>query len=179
MTEVPIALRTKLNLGCGLKQLPDHVNLDVVASVKPDVVHDLNRFPYPFADDRFDEIRAFDVIEHVADLPQVMREIWRMGRAGALVELTTPHFSCANSYIDPTHVRHLSSSSMDYFTAGHKFSFYGSEGFEVQAKQIIFQPTPVNRVVSRLAARWPEEYERRWAWMFPAWFLSFHLIVRK
>lgn len=176
---LPPEKRTKLNLGCGLKQMADHVNLDVVASVKPDVVHDLNRFPYPFPDNCFDEIRAMDVIEHVADLPAMMREIWRIGGPGALVELTTPHFSCVNSYIDPTHVRHLSASSMDYFTAGHPLNFYGSEGFEVLQKRILFQPTLVNKLVSRLADRWPVEYERRWAWIFPAWFLGFRLRIRK
>lgn len=176
---LPLEQRTKLNLGCGLKQMPDHVNLDLVASVKPDVVHDLNRFPYPFPDNRFDEIRAMDVIEHVADLPATMREIWRIGRPGATVELTTPHFSCVNSFTDPTHTRHLSSSSMDYFTAGHLFSFYGSEGFDIVQKRIFFQPTLLNKLVSRLAARWPLEYERRWAWIFPAWFLGFKLSIRK
>jgi len=37
----------------------------------------------------------------------------------------------------------------------------------------------VNRLVFRLANRFPERYERRWAWMFPAWFLYYELEVVK
>jgi len=170
---------SKLNLGCGLKPIQDHVNLDVVASVNPDVVHDLGVFPYPFADSRFDEIRALDVVEHVADLPGMMREIWRISRPGAYVEFTTPHFSCDNSYCDPTHVRHLSSRSFAYFERGHPFGFYGSDGFKVLNAEIHFRPSLLNKFVFRVARRWPAWYEERLAWTFPAWFLWFRLRVCK
>jgi len=169
----------KLNLGCGLKPIAGHVNLDVVASVNPDVVHDLNVFPYPFPDNSFDEIRALDVVEHVTDLPGMMREIWRIARKDAIVEFTTPHFSCDNSYTDPTHVRHLSSRSFYYFEKGHPFGFYGSDGFKVVQANIVFEPGLVNKVMHRIAARWPRWYEARLAWIFPAWFLWFQLRVCK
>lgn len=169
----------KLNLGCGLKPLEDHVNLDLVASVNPDVVHDLDVFPYPFPDDRFDEIRGLDVVEHVADVPAMMRELWRISRDGATVEFTTPHFSCDNAYCDPTHRRHLSSRSFNYFERGHPFSFYGSDGFKVLNAEIHFQPTLLNRLIMRIARRRPAFYESRLAWIFPAWFLWFRLRVSK
>lgn len=169
----------KLNLGCGLKPIEDHVNLDVVASVNPDVVHDLNVFPYPFPDNRFDEIRAMDVVEHVADLPGMMREIWRISRPGAIIEFSTPHFSCHNSYTDPTHVRHLSARSFYYFEKDHPFSFYGSDGFKVLEANINFKPSLVNRIIHRIAVRSPDWYEARLAWIFPAWFLWFKLRVCK
>jgi hypothetical protein len=44
---------------------------------------------------------------------------------------------------------------------------------------IIFASTLLNRLVWRIANRWPAGYERRWAWMFPAWFLYFELEVVK
>jgi hypothetical protein len=33
--------------------------------------------------------------------------------------------------------------------------------------------------VWRLANRYPAAYERRWAWIFPAWYLYFELEVDK
>jgi hypothetical protein len=39
----------------------------------------------------------------------------------------------------------------------------------------VFYPTLANKLVHRLANRRPQAYERRWAWMFPAWFLSIEL----
>jgi SAM-dependent methyltransferase len=170
---------TKLNLGCGLKPIEDHVNVDVVESIKPDIVHDLNIVPYPFPDNRFDEVRAWDVIEHVADLPTMMREIWRIAKPGCMVEFTTPHFSCDNSYTDPTHVRHLSSRSLRYFEKGHPFCFYGNDGFQVLKADIIFRPSLLNKVIHRIARRHPLWYEERLAWMFPAWYLWFQLRVCK
>ena len=179
MSANPPAACVKLNLGCGRKKFSDHVNVDVVANVEPDVVHDLDRYPYPFADSSFNEACAYDVIEHVADVPAFLREIWRVARPGATVKLTTPHFSCRNSYTDPTHRRHLGYFSWDYFTAGHPFSFYGSEGFLIHRREIVFTPSFSNRLIWRLANRWPAAYESRWAWIFPAWFLSVDLTVVK
>lgn len=179
MNPVPLESRTKLNLGCGKKHFPDHVNLDLVPAVNPDVVHDLDCYPYPFPDSRFDEIVVYDVIEHIGDVPSFMREIWRLAKPGAKVQITTPHFSASNSYTDPTHRRHLGYFSLDYFTAGHALNFYGSDGFKVDHRVMYFYPTIGNKVVHRLANRWPRIYEQRWTWIFPAWYLSFSLTVAK
>ena len=169
----------KVNLGCGRKRLPDCVNVDRVAEVQPDVVHDLDLHPYPFAEASFDEVHAYDVIEHLADIVAFMREISRIARPGAKVIVTTPHFSCANAFTDPTHRHQLSYFSLDYFTRDHPWNFYGDTGFAIAKRSLIFHPTWVNKVVHRLANRSPAAYERRWAWMFPAWFLYFELTVRK
>lgn len=40
------------------------VTLDIEPAHEPDVVHDLESLPLPFADDQFDEIHAYDVLEH-------------------------------------------------------------------------------------------------------------------
>ena len=55
----------RLNLGCGRKIFKNSVNLDRVKLDGVDVVHDLNKFPYPFKDESFDEIKALAVLEHL------------------------------------------------------------------------------------------------------------------
>jgi SAM-dependent methyltransferase len=173
------ALPARLNLGCGQKKLPGHLNVDRVASIQPDLVHDLDVHPYPLPDGAFEEICAYDVVEHVADVTVFMNEIWRVAQPGAVVKLTTPHFSCSNSYTDPTHRRHLGWSSFDYFTQGHQWNYYGSDGFEIRHRSLVFAPSLMNKLVGRLANRFPDRYEARWAWCFPAWFLYFELTVHK
>ena len=37
-----------LQLGCGTKKIENAITLDINPAVNPDVVHDLNIFPYPF-----------------------------------------------------------------------------------------------------------------------------------
>ncbi|MBF6559879.1 MAG: methyltransferase domain-containing protein [Candidatus Binataceae bacterium] len=172
-------MQESLNLGCGRKRIDGALNLDISTEVGADVVHDLNQMPWPFASGRFKEVTAFDVIEHCRDVIAVMDEIHRVCRDGAIVKITVPHFSCANAFADPTHRQFFSHMTMDYFTGEREVSYYTRSRFRKQAAQIIFTPSLVNRVVGRLANRWPRKYESRWPWIFPAWFLYFELAVLK
>lgn len=175
---VDSALKTRLNLGCGKKYDHGAVNVDIRTSeVRADVWHDLNIRPWPFEDDTFEEVIAQDVIEHLRDIIPTMEEIHRICRPGAVVRITLPHFSCANAYADPTHQHYFSLFSFDYVTGER--AFYTTKRFRIRRRSIVFQPTVLNKIVWRLANRYPDEYERRWAWMFPAWFLSFELEVVK
>ena len=168
-----------LNLGCGRKHRPEAVNLDRTEASSPDVVHDLDVRPWPFADGRFERVYAFDVIEHLADVVAAMEELHRVCRDGAAIEITVPHFSSGNAFTDPTHRHFFSRFSFDYFDPTHEFGFYSAARFSVVRSNLIFEPTLMNRVVGRLANRYPKRYEARWAWMFPAWFLSVELRVVK
>jgi hypothetical protein len=170
---------TTLNLGCGLKKLPNAVNLDRVADVNPDVVHDLDKAPWPFADGQFSEVLAYDVLEHCNDVIAAMEEIHRICSGSAVVRITVPHFSCMNAFTDPTHRHFFGWSSFHYVTGERELSFYTSSRFRRRASRIVFFPGLVNKLVHRLANRYPEGYEKRWAWIFPAWFLYFELEVVK
>jgi SAM-dependent methyltransferase len=168
-----------LNLGCGLKHVPDGVNLDVTPATNPDVVHDLNVRPWPFESGTFEEVRANDVIEHLDDIVATMEEIHRVCSPGAVVRITVPHFSCSNAFTDITHRHYFSYFSFHYFTGENEFPFYTAARFKRRASQIVFRPTLANKIVWRLATRWPAAYERTWPWIFPAWFLYFELEVLK
>jgi len=168
-----------LNLGCGLKHLPDAVNLDLSPDAAPDVVHDLDDAPWPFPNDHFSEVVAYDVIEHLDDVVLTMEQIHRVCRAGAVVKITVPHFSCSNAFTDPTHRHYFGWFSFDYFTGDNEFPFYSRARFRRRRTQLIFVPTLINKLVWRIANRAPRRYERRWAWIFPAWYLYFELEVIK
>ena len=168
-----------LNLGCGRKYVEGAVNLDVTRATAPDVLHDLNMRPWPLPDDCFGEVLAYDVIEHLEDVIRTFEEIHRVCRDGALVRITVPHFSSANAYGDPTHRHFFGYFTLDPLTAEDERSFYTRARFRVRHRQIIFHPTLVNKIVWRLANRHPARYERRWAWLFPAFFMSFELEVVK
>jgi SAM-dependent methyltransferase len=168
-----------LNLGCGMRRMDEAVNLDITVATSPDVVHDLEVRPWPFADNRFRDVYAFDVIEHLDDFFGAMEEVHRICMSGARVHISVPHFSSRNAYTDPTHRRFFGITSMDYLEAGHALCFYTGARFRVVSRRIFFEPSLLNSVVLRLANRYPERYERRFAWIFPAWFLSFELEVLK
>ena len=165
----------QLNLGCGRKRRADSLNVDRVERVDPDLLWDLDRYPYPLPESHFLTVYAHDVVEHLKSVPGFMRELHRLAAPGGTIEITTPHFSCANSYTDPTHRHHLGYFSFDYFTEKHDLNFYTGARFEIVERQIVFQHGVVNRLVARLANRHPSGYEQRFAWMFPAWFMIFRL----
>lgn len=175
----PLASRDVLNLGCGRKHIKGAVNLDITPDTSPDVVHDLNQRPWPLPSNHFREVLAADVIEHLDDVIASMEEIHRVCRPGAVVKISVPHFSCANAFTDPTHRHYFGYFSFHYVTGEHQFSFYTNSRFKRRASEIIFRPTPFNKIVRRLARANPSAYEQRWAWMFPAWFLWFELEVLK
>lgn len=168
---------TVLSVGCGRRSSESNlIRLDISPDVEPDVVWDLESFPYPFGDSEFCVIECFDVIEHLTSIPKVLGEFHRVLKPNGLLKLTTPHFSCANSYIDPTHKHHLSYFSFDYFCEGHDLSYYSAAKYKIRHRHMQFQGGRFNRsIMSRFANNFPKVYEHRWAWIFPAWYLYFEL----
>ena len=169
------SLPVKLNLGCGRDHRPDCLNLDLAPEVEPDLVHDLDVYPYPLPRGHFTTIYVLDVIEHVADVAAFMEEVHALLAPDGVVEITTPHFSAANAFTDPTHRRQLGMFSFDFFTAGNPLSYYSRVRFELAERILVFYPTLLSRLVTPLANRHPQAYERRFAWIFPAWFMIFRL----
>jgi len=185
MSEPAVALRDtaespvphRLNLGCGLKRRDDCLNVDRIARVCPDLLWDLDEYPLPKSHFRF--IFVHDVVEHNRRIPDFMAEVHRIAEPGGVVEITTPHFSNANSYTDPTHLHHLGFFSFDYFTSRGDLDYYSDARFQIVGRQIVFRQCLLNGVVSGLANSHPMVYEQRFAWMFPAWFLIFRLAALK
>jgi ubiquinone/menaquinone biosynthesis C-methylase UbiE len=153
--------------------------IDVRPAVVPDILHDLNDMPWPLPGNSFDEVRCYDVLKHLKDIVAVMEEIHRVGKPGAKVHITTPHFSSANSYTDPTHLHHLGLYSFDYFTGDNRLSFYTGVRFKKLVTHLVFRPIWKNKLIWRLAKRYPTFYEGHLAWIFPAWFMSVELEVVK
>ena len=169
----------RLNLGCGRKKMEGMLNVDIAPESGADLAFDLNSRPWPLPRDYFEEIHAMDPIEHVVSVTDTLEEIHGVAAEDALVHITVPHFSSANAFTDPTHRHFFGAGSFDYFTKGHSLDYYSKARFRIESVRIFFAPTLLNKLVWRLANRWPAEYERRWAWLFPAWFLDVRLRALK
>jgi len=127
---------TILDVGCGRNKFPGSIGVDRNAAGNADVLCDLDRFPYPFRDATFDEVRAVHVIEHVADVIKTMEEFHRLLRLGGRAYLATPHYTDFSSFCDPTHRWHLTSFSFRYFGEDNAgFGYYSPVRFrEVSVK---------------------------------------------
>jgi SAM-dependent methyltransferase len=99
--------RRALDVGCGdNKRDADAVGMDIRPYDAVDVVYDVTRTPWPFADETFDDVYAYSILEHLPNLPDVMAEIHRVCRDGATLTGKVPHWKDRNAYVDPTHVAH-------------------------------------------------------------------------
>ncbi|MDR3565871.1 MAG: methyltransferase domain-containing protein [Negativicutes bacterium] len=113
---------TKLNLGCGESNMPGYLRVDINPNVNPDVLHDLNVYPYPFAENQFDEVWASHIIEHLNEPGKFLLEVYRITKPGGSIILKTPHYTNVHSFSDFTHKWHLSTYS---FEPGHIEYFSG------------------------------------------------------
>ena len=173
--------RKAVDLGCGRDKVAGTTGVDYAENSAADVRHDLDAYPYPFADGSFEVVVLRNVVEHVRNIVGLMAEVHRIGCSGADVLITTPHFSSLYSYQDPTHVRHLALDSMDYFTerTGHS-NFYTAARFRMVARGLDFgRSFPFSAIARGLAALSEHKYEKHFAFVFPANSLWFHLQVVK
>ena len=109
----------KLNLGCGTKRLEGWINVDSMATFDPDVVWDLETFPWPWDDNSVDEILLAHVLEHLGEQRDVylriIQELYRICRHGAIIRILVPHPRHDTYLWDPTHVRPITVEGMQMF----------------------------------------------------------------
>lgn len=122
-----------LNIGCGGKYKEGWINLDNNPKCNPDILHDLNKFPYPFLDNHFDEILASHILEHVDNILDVLDELYRISKPNAKIIIRVPHWSDHSSYSDFTHVRSFSSESFDYFERAPEY-YLSKARFKINKK---------------------------------------------
>ena len=79
-----------LDVGCGRNKYDGAIGVDYNPDTAADVLCNLDRPPYPFADSQFDEVRAIHVIEHVADVLATMKEFHRLARPGGRIVVVDP-----------------------------------------------------------------------------------------
>ena len=173
-----------VDLGCGAKKRPGAVGVDSNPAANPDVLHDLDTFPYPFDDSSFDEIYLDNVLEHLSNVIATMEELHRIGAPDALVRIDVPYFRSRWAAVDPTHRHSFTVDSFAYFDPTHSFFKdyrYSKATFRLE-KVVFNERFPVRglrALVARFANRKPASYEERLSHLFPLDELTFRLRVVK
>lgn len=95
-----------LELGCGPNRaFPGHLGVDAIAYPAVDVVMDVFEFLGSLPAGCVQEVHSSHFLEHVTDLPKLMKELARVCKPGGRVVSVVPHFSNPYFYSDPTHAR--------------------------------------------------------------------------
>lgn len=116
----------ELMIGCGNRRVKeiaisenqqefhdDAVFLDIDPACHPTLVWDLNKLPLPFDDNEFDEIHAYEVLEHVGQQGDYrtffaqFSEFYRLLKPGGQIFGTSPRWNTAWAWGDPGHTRVL------------------------------------------------------------------------
>ena len=105
----------KLNLGCGEHHRPGYINVD--KSGNPDVLHDLETFPYPLKDNSCLTIIAKQVVEYIRPqvIMQVFDELWRIMKPRCQLLISTPYAGSFGYFQDPTHCNPANEATFTYF----------------------------------------------------------------
>lgn len=136
-------MRRELLIGCGQSRdkrisfdgvPPDWTNLttlDIRAETGADVVHNLEVLPYPFEDNAFDEIHAYEVLEHCGDQGDAetffaqFSEFWRILKPDGHFCATVPMWDSPWAWGDPSHRRVITAGTISYLDQDHYAEQYG------------------------------------------------------
>jgi len=128
-----IETRSELLIGCGSRRektlfKPGHESWEHLTTLdnnfdhKPDVVWDLEKLPYPFKDDSFDELHAYQVLEHIGDQGDwraffaQFSEFWRILRPGGHLMATVPAHDSPWAWGDPSHRRIIATGTLAFLS---------------------------------------------------------------
>jgi SAM-dependent methyltransferase len=122
----------ELLLGCGARRekhvIPNGVSrdwsklvtLDISDRHKPDVVWDLTKRLWPFSDNTFDELHAYEVFEHLGQQGDYQAffadfsEAWRILKPGGWLIGTSPAADSVWAWGDPGHTRIISPQALTF-----------------------------------------------------------------
>lgn len=125
---------SELLLGCGgsrqkkMRLLGDSeewkglVTLDNYGPHNPDVLHDLEVFPYPFEDNQFNEIHAYEVLEHTGSQGDYrfffrqFEELHRILKPRGKLYASVPRWDSIWAWADPSHKRVISEGSLIFLS---------------------------------------------------------------
>ena len=113
-----------LDIGCGNHKIKGSTGIDSVKIKGVDIVHDLDKFPYPFKENSFDIIFANQVLEHLeSPLDKILSELCRICKPGGKIKVIVPHALSVGAFSDPTHKKFFTYFTFDYFGSNEQ-SYY-------------------------------------------------------
>lgn len=151
-----------LNLGSG-HLIPDDrevTNVDIRPQVEPDILWNLDHYPWPVPDESYDEVYALDIMEHLEHVFTAMEEIHRILKPEGKLYIHTTYWKTENSFTDPSHCHYFTFQSFDYFDErtpfGTKYGWYSYARYFIESRYADGQDLAF--ILRKLPADRPEDY---------------------
>lgn len=110
----------KYNLGCGHNKIKGFINVDKYEIFCPDKIIDLEQFPWDIESNSADVILLHHVLEHIGETQDnfinVMKELYRIAKPSAKIDIIFPHPYSSDFIADPTHVRSITEVTLRLFS---------------------------------------------------------------
>ena len=178
-----------IKLGLGEKKShPQAIGVDIIKKSSAYIVCDLNKGLSFISDNVVDKIIAHHVIEHVENLENLMKEIFRILKIQGIFEGTVPHFSNPYVYSDYTHNKFFGLYTFNYFSKKHFFKrevplYYNDINFKIKDIKLIFRSpfrgrNLFKRFLTFLVNKnkyFQEFYEENLIYIFPCYEIYFEL----
>lgn len=126
--------KLKLNLGCGYKKRAGFINVDIDGGCQPDLILDLENKSWPWADNSVSEVSMDHILEHLGETKaqyfHVIKELYRVCSAGAIIQIRVPHPRHDNFIHDCTHVRPITPIGLAMFSVQRNLEAIANGGAE-------------------------------------------------
>lgn len=110
----------KVNIGSGGVKLEGFVTCDYDPLENPDYLVNLETDPLPFEDNSVEVVVAHHILEHLGEgYFHCLKELYRVCKHGATIDIRVPHHRCDYFYDDPTHRRPITIGGLLLFSKKH------------------------------------------------------------
>jgi ubiquinone/menaquinone biosynthesis C-methylase UbiE len=100
------------DLGGRIDRQQGYLSVDLLDA---DVIADLEK-PWPFPDNSVGVLRAYHLLEHLADTIHFFNEAYRVLAPGGFLLIEVPSVNGAGAFGDPTHRKFFNLLTFEYFT---------------------------------------------------------------
>jgi len=128
----------KLNLGCGKVIKKGYVNVDSVSLPGVDKVHNLEKYPWPFKNNEFDEVFCDNILEHLSEIIKPIEELWRITKPNGRIIVKVPIYPSIWAFTDPTHKSVYTFLTFNYFRENDGLNYYSKARFIIKERRIFF-----------------------------------------
>ncbi len=135
----------KINIGCGLKRIPEYLGVDQIHASTVDLL--AGAMHLPFRDNSVDSIAAHNVLEHVLDVYGVMYEFHRVLKPGGELWIRVPHG--LGALYQPGHIHAFHKTSFSVFTQEATSSLESGKFFRVEREWISNRAIPFAAFLKR------------------------------
>jgi hypothetical protein len=111
-------LGCKVDLGCGRNKQSGFIGLDIISFSDVDIVHDLEKFPWPLPNESVSFMIASRLVNYIDPKKFIlfMNEAWRVLKNEGQFVMSMSYSGSKGDFQDPLHVNHINEATWRYFS---------------------------------------------------------------